>query len=48
MILLKFTNYPFSSITFTTAFYDPIIITYVSLSLYSIVKPGFLIAFSQV
>lgn len=47
MILLKLMIYPFCNLMFTTLPAFPIIITYPSLSFYSIVSPGLVMIFSQ-
>lgn len=44
---LKLTTWPFCSFTLMTACLFPIIMTWPSLSFYSIVSPGLVIAFSQ-
>jgi len=48
IILLKVTNSPFASLTFITGPEFPMMITYVSLSLCSIVIPGLVIGLLQV
>lgn len=48
IIRLKFTSWPFSNLTLITGPVFPMIITLVSLSLYSIVRPGTVIGLGQV